>query len=234
MFAPSSSTIQKKNVCSHLRPPPHSGSCFQIRKCRAGQDDKTLAKTLFSAINVKATISRGRWERHFENLHPAANFLRNAPHRITLLLVVANAAIFAGISIFEGSLFISPKTLFRLGAIYPGAISQGEYWRQITYGFLHSDILHLLSNMICLLLWGGILERQLSIFYFTTTFMSSIAIGGVVEHIHASYRFHFRRSVSSDFRRVGSLVGPTYSRQNRYIPPVFPREYWIEHRFDCP
>ncbi len=49
---------------------------------------------------------------------------------------------------------------------------QGEYYRWLTSGFLHGDIMHLIFNMITLYFFGGIVEH-----WFTTVFPN---IGGLI------------------------------------------------------
>lgn len=55
-----------------------------------------------------------------------------------------------------------PGWLDRL-ILWPPAISRGrEYWRFLSYGFIHADAQHLLFNMITLYFFGGAMEHYLS------------------------------------------------------------------------
>ena len=55
-----------------------------------------------------------------------------------------------------------PTLMARL-ILWPPAISRGrEYWRLLSYGFVHADMQHLLFNMITLFFFGGAMEH-----YFT-------------------------------------------------------------------
>lgn len=55
--------------------------------------------------------------------------------------------------------FGNPRLLARL-ILWPPPIAKGhEYWRLISYGFIHADASHLLFNMITLYFFGRTMER---------------------------------------------------------------------------
>lgn len=55
-----------------------------------------------------------------------------------------------------------PRLMARL-ILWPPAIARGrEYWRLVSYGFVHADMQHLLFNMITLYFFGSAMEH-----YFT-------------------------------------------------------------------
>src|SRR6266576_4454102 len=88
------------------------------------------------------------------------------PNTATYLLIAANIAIFALCLSHSNSAAIPSDVLFRYGAMYSLAIVNHEYWRLIAHGFLHANLLHIATNMICLVLWGGLLEKRVGPFYF--------------------------------------------------------------------
>ena len=51
--------------------------------------------------------------------------------------------------------------LFRDGALFGPAVAAGDWWRLVTYGFLHAGLLHIGFNMLLLWLFGRELEPQL-------------------------------------------------------------------------
>ncbi|MBV8697192.1 MAG: rhomboid family intramembrane serine protease, partial [Bradyrhizobium sp.] len=76
--------------------------------------------------------------------------------------------------------------LYRYGAMYAFALPRHEYWRLIAYGFLHSNLVHLLTNMLCLVLWGGQLERRLGWTYFVVVYASALVFGAIIgDALHA-------------------------------------------------
>lgn len=70
---------------------------------------------------------------------------------VTLLLIVANVAIFALES-------LAGRTIIDLFALWP--LRAGFLpWQVVTYGFLHAGLTHLLLNMFALYMFGGEIER---------------------------------------------------------------------------
>src|SRR5258708_5696054 len=95
------------------------------------------------------------------------------PHAMVFLLMTLNIGAYALCLNQSGTVAISPEVLFRNGAMYSSAIERREYWRLITYGFLHADLLHLATNMLCLVLWGGHLEKRIGSFYFAVVYLAA-------------------------------------------------------------
>jgi len=106
-----------------------------------------------------------------------------APQVMVQLLLGVNAAIFLLCIAQSKDMSIPPEFLFRYGAMYSGAIERGEYWRLIAAGFLHANPLHILGNMLCLVLWGGLLEKRLGALYFTFIYLSGLVAGGIVSDL---------------------------------------------------
>lgn len=104
----------------------------------------------------------------------------DAPGLIGWLIILANTAVFAFCANAAGTTTIPADMLLRIGAMYAGAIERHEYWRLVAYGFLHADLLHLTSNMICLVLWGGLLEKRIGGFYFALVYAVALAGGAIV------------------------------------------------------
>lgn len=66
------------------------------------------------------------------------------------------------------------------GAYYKmNIISLHEYWRMITAGFLHLDIIHLLCNMMALYSIGKVCERSYSKLQYGILLLGSIIIGNL-------------------------------------------------------
>lgn len=82
------------------------------------------------------------------------------------------------------------QTLARRLAMWPPAVSQRrEYWRFVTYGFVHADGQHLLFNMITLFFFGRLIES----FYVPYVGMLGFAgfyLSALVASILPSYANH--------------------------------------------
>lgn len=101
------------------------------------------------------------------------------PHAATYFLIAVNVAVFGMLALNTG--LAAPKgiDLWRAGANYPLTLPRGEYWRLFAYGFLHANPLHLLTNMFCLALWGGHLERRVGAAYFLVIYAVALVGGGL-------------------------------------------------------
>ena len=102
------------------------------------------------------------------------------PHAAVYGLIAANIVVFALCAWQSGGEAISGELLFRNGAMYSAAIARQEYWRLVAYGFLHANVVHLATNMLCLALWGGHLERRVGSFYFIVIYICALIGGAVV------------------------------------------------------
>lgn len=99
----------------------------------------------------------------------------------TLALIVLNSAIFA-LSGGAWEKFLYSGAVTRSVGFAPDAIRDGEYWRFITYAFLHGSIMHLTMNMLCLLMWAPIVERRIGVPKFLFIYFLSAVAGGVVSY----------------------------------------------------
>ncbi len=112
--------------------------------------------------------------------------LFESPHAAVYVLIAANAVIFALCALQAGGQAIPGELFFRNGAMYPAAIERGEYWRLVAYGFLHANVLHLATNMLCLVLWGGYLERRVGPAWFLVIYFCALIGGALVgRYTHA-------------------------------------------------
>lgn len=68
--------------------------------------------------------------------------------------------------------------LLRLGALPDSGQIHHEYWRLITFGFLHWDLRHLLLNTLLLFLLGPIVERRAGTIGLLIIFLSASVASG--------------------------------------------------------
>jgi membrane associated rhomboid family serine protease len=101
------------------------------------------------------------------------------PHTATALLLAVNILVYALTLQRSGMPAPTSDVLFRSGAIYSGALARHEYWRLVAYAFLHSSMLHLLTNMACLVWWGGPLEKRVGTAYFLVIYFASVVAGAL-------------------------------------------------------
>jgi rhomboid protease GluP len=109
------------------------------------------------------------------------------PHAAVYVLLTANIVVYGLCLNQSAGPAIPIDVLYRDGAMYTQALQRHEYWRLVAYGFLHFNLIHLLGNMLCLVLWGGHLERRVGSAYFLTIYACALVFGAIVGHfIHTT------------------------------------------------
>ena len=107
------------------------------------------------------------------------------------------------------------KTLIILGAKWNSAIQNGEYWRLITYGFLHGSFIHLLLNMIALHVFGREVETIYGNVKFLIIFLFSIITAGIT-----SYNFSTGIAIGASgglFGVLGALMYFFYKEKKEIV-----------------
>lgn len=128
------------------------------------------------------------------------------PHTATALLLAVNIVVYALTLQRSGMPAPSPDVLLRSGAIYSGALARHEYWRLVAYAFLHGSMLHILTNMACLVWWGGPLESRIGTSYFLLIYFVSV-IAGALTGIFTHAGFYFSVGASAGISGVlGALL----------------------------
>jgi membrane associated rhomboid family serine protease len=109
------------------------------------------------------------------------------PHAAVYFLLTATIVLSGVCFIQSGTPDAPAALLFRCGAMYSSALPRHEYWRLIAYGFLHVNFVHLTTNMLCLVLWGGHLEKRVGALYFLVIYLCAMIFGAVIGNfIHAT------------------------------------------------
>lgn len=81
---------------------------------------------------------------------------------VTIALIVINLAFFLVTALQARSgMDLTNSELYLRGGLIPAEVGSGEYWRLITAGFLHGNLIHLAVNMLSLYWLGIPLERIL-------------------------------------------------------------------------
>jgi len=95
----------------------------------------------------------------------------------SILLFCAIAIVF-GFEIGRGA--IDNETgLLSLGALPDNGQLHGEYWRLLTFGFLHANVLHLVLNTALIWLTGPVVERRAGTAWFLIVFLSGSIMSGI-------------------------------------------------------
>jgi membrane associated rhomboid family serine protease len=94
---------------------------------------------------------------------------------IGINVAVALGAFLSGASTTNGG--IGGSSLIADGAVSRFTIDQGDYWRLLTSGFLHSGFFHLIFNMFALYILGGMLEPAIGRLKFGVVYFVSLFAG---------------------------------------------------------
>ncbi len=117
-------------------------------------------------------LSAARWR--FE---PGGPMVSTVILGLNLLVMLVAMAIFGARNLFEPE----GVMLYRMGALDPLFFRAGEYWRIITYGFLHIGLMHIAFNMIALSQVGPVLEGQVGSVRFLAVYLLTLIAGGAAD-----------------------------------------------------
>jgi membrane associated rhomboid family serine protease len=111
----------------------------------------------------------------------AGAFGRSDEPRVTYALIIANVVMFIASSAGGGSLFSNGggSILLRFGLDAPDLDVSHQYYRLITAGFLHVNLLHIAFNMYLLYLLGQMLEREFGSARFAALYVTALLSGSL-------------------------------------------------------
>jgi len=141
-----------------------------------------------NAVSFKETMATiaAEIEKADRNLHPMHRekygaLIPSKSYKITPLLVYLNALILL-VMVLAGISPLQPtaESLFEWGGISRQAVVDGDWWRLITYMFLHGGIVHLAGNTYALLYIGMFLEPLLGKFRFAAAYILTGICAGLM------------------------------------------------------
>ncbi len=128
-----------------------------------------------------------------KNLYKKEKGVRDYLSTISIFIIIINVLIY--IFINKGLLVNNPSFVFEKGALYwPSIFYNHEYYRIITYMFLHSNINHIANNMLILLILGEVLERVIGKVRFSAIYLIAGIVAGISS---ASYNMIYKYNVIS-------------------------------------
>ncbi len=111
---------------------------------------------------------------------------------VNLGIIIATAVVFCLLLLWEKSItegsFYGNTAWFLLehGALYGPRVKAGEWYRLVTYLFLHNGIEHLINNMLILYFVGNALERYLGRIKYLILYFSSGILAGIGSIVYNS------------------------------------------------
>lgn len=101
---------------------------------------------------------------------------------------------------------LGPSKLFSDWVLIPGEVADGEYWRLLTSGFLHLDLMHVAANMISLFFLGPPLERMIGRVRFLVVYLISLLGGSAAVMLFAAPLSAAAGASGAIFGLMGALV----------------------------
>lgn len=93
----------------------------------------------------------------------------------TFVLIAINVAAFlAEVASASGGLGVGSSSAVREFGLFGVSVAEGEWYRLLTGGFLHYDLLHILFNMAALYFLGRILEPGIGTLRFVFLYFASL------------------------------------------------------------
>ena len=104
---------------------------------------------------------------------------RAADPQAAYAIIAVTVAAFAIQAFSAGSGRPRTGTIYENGVLFGPAVNDGEFWRLLTYGFLHADPIHLLLNMVGVFFLGQFLEPALGSARFAGLYFASLFAGAL-------------------------------------------------------
>ncbi|MGB1269851.1 MAG: rhomboid family intramembrane serine protease [Flavobacteriaceae bacterium] len=118
---------------------------------------------------------------------------------IYLLIIIA----LNGIISYKG---FNDYSFFEKFKFNVGAVKSGEHYRNISSGFLHADMQHLLFNMVTLFFFAPIVIAYLGAYHFILIYITSLLFGSLL-----SLYFHKNEPHYSAIGASGAVTGVLFS-----------------------
>ncbi|MEA2182595.1 MAG: hypothetical protein QOF69_1780 [Solirubrobacteraceae bacterium] len=101
------------------------------------------------------------------------------PPQLTYALIAINVIVFVAQVMSGGGLNGLGGSVYSHGALAGQPVADGEWWRIVTFGFLHGGLLHLLFNTYVLYFLGTLLEPEIGKLRFGLIYAVSL-VGGAL------------------------------------------------------
>jgi rhomboid protease GluP len=135
--------------------------CVQHEAAQRGEDGD----------NAKQVVMPTPWARRGES---------SSSITLTQVLFGANVAVFVAMVLASGpSLDFTGEVLVRYGANFGPYTLSGQWWRLLSYMFLHGSLIHIAFNMWCLWDLGALAENLYGRWTFAVVYLLTGVAGGV-------------------------------------------------------
>lgn len=121
----------------------------------------------------------------------------------------------------------NPRALVRLGANVPALVHAGQWWRLVTAGFLHANLIHIALNGMALLSVGALLEKLVGHTRVVVFALVAIVSGNLASTLFGGGAMSIGAS-SCVFGLLGALLAIQLGKRTS-LPPqlVVSRRQWM-------
>lgn len=138
---------------------------------------------LFKLAILRAVAEQEKTNRSLHPMHREkyGALVPSKTYLVTPLLVYSNVLVYIAM-FFAGISPLQPTTqsLFAWGGNFRPAVASGEWWRLLSYMFLHAGGMHLLMNTFALLYIGMFLEPLMGKFRFISAYILTGICAGLL------------------------------------------------------
>jgi membrane associated rhomboid family serine protease len=138
----------------------------------------------------------------------------------TQTLLLMNLALFA-LDVFTGYSLRDELALWPIGS---GAVGGTGFmpWQLLTYGFLHENWVHILTNMFGLVMFGSGVERVWGRNRFLTYYFTCVLSAGLTQLLFTWYTHSFEPTVGASGGVFGLLLAFALLFPQRTVILIFP------------
>lgn len=157
--------------------------------------EKVLIKSAKEGYSESIENNYGEYEENttHKNLYRKDKVIKDFLCTISFFIIILNVLVYIFINM--GLLVNYPSYVISKGALYwPAVFYNHQYYRIITYMFLHHDISHIANNMIILLILGEVLERTVGKVKFSVIYFIAGIVAGISS---ASYNMIYKYNAIS-------------------------------------
>lgn len=158
---------------------------LSIRSANEYYHDTELSKRHAASFRQVMAQLTAAYDKANRNMHPINRekwgaLLPSKSYTVTPYLVYANLLVFAAM-VLAGLSPLHPKaySLLQWGGNYKPAVLAGDWWRMLSYMFVHGGAMHLLGNTFGLLYIGMFLEPLIGKFRFGAAYILTGIIAAV-------------------------------------------------------
>lgn len=123
------------------------------------------------------------------------------------------------------NLRLRSDVLYTLGANFPMAFRQGQYWRLVTSCFLHLDVLHLLMNSMALQYFGPLIERSFGPWRMLLAFVLTGACGSLLSTLMHLGELYLSAGASGGLYGLFGVIFVAGKRYAKHMDPSF--QTWL-------